>query len=198
MIPYTVVENVQNTNWELELISKYKPRVWINDRMNTCIAHARQIKKQGISLVTFDDLGEGSALADLHIAPLANFRNKKLDGIKVLEGMKYLVFPREVSELRRLREENQNWLVTLGGSDTHGVTISVVKYLIENSKIATIILGPAFGHECKLTHLNLEKLTIKKSVPSMINELSRHDFAITGGGITAFEAAAQGLETPVM
>ena len=198
MIPYAVVKNSGNADWELELISKYKPHVWINDRMDTSISHARRLKEQGLGLVTFDDLGGGAELSDVHVAPLAEFRSTKLQGVKRLEGLEYLIFPQEISELRGLRKKNDKWLVTLGGSDTHGVTVSVIKWLIEHSRKATIILGPSFAHEFKLTHKNLEMLTIKKSVPSMMNELARHDFAITGGGITSFEAAAHGVPTAVI
>ena len=83
-------------------------------------------------------------------------------------------------------------MVSLGGSDTHGVTFKVATYLKNKGMSATIILGPAFEHTCCNDLLN-NNFVIKRNVPSLINEFYKHDVAITGGGITPFEANASGL-----
>lgn len=197
-VPFTTVEVTENSNWELRLIAKYRPKVWVNDRLKTDIKHAERIKKAGLKLVTFDDYGSGASLADLHVAALSGIWGQLPAGKKVLTGPEYLAMPLEINKLRRLASVGSRWVVTLGGSDTHGVTISVVRWLNARSKPATILLGPAFAHEKALSLLDTSALTVKRRVPSLLKELASHDLAITGGGLTAFEAAAIGVPTAVI
>ncbi len=66
--------------------------------------------------------------------------------------------------------------------------------LVQMKRSATIIVGPAFAHHQALEHFANDPLfIIKKDVPSLIKEFSDYDLAITGGGITPFEANASGL-----
>ena len=89
-------------------------------------------------------------------------------------------------------------MISLGGSDTHGVTVKIAKWLGDNGMRATIILGPAFAHDDALASIDCRMFDIKRSVPSLAEEFYSHDIAITGGGLTAFEAAAAGLPTIVV
>jgi spore coat polysaccharide biosynthesis predicted glycosyltransferase SpsG len=197
-IPYVSVRNEKDAEWEMALIARFSPKVWINDRLNTNAEHAGLIKRAGLWLCTFDDMGSGATLADLHVAALANVRGESPAGKRVLIGSDYLIFPPEIARMRRARTEKRRWIVTLGGSDTHGVTISVIEWLYARSKPATIVLGPAFVHENALPFLDSERLIIKRSVPSLLEELADHDLAITGGGLTAFEAAVMGVPTVII
>lgn len=189
------VDAANGVGWELDLIRKYKPNVWINDRLNTNFSHANQIKQSGVFLVTFDDAGEGAKLADLHIAPLANIRKQVVLGKEVLVGVEYLTFSNELIKLRRLHDGNRGIIVTLGGSDTYSVTDRIIKHLKEVNIPATIILGPESNTSFFGKEIYSNNLVIKKSVKSLYYELSCHDLAITGGGLTAFEAAALGVPT---
>lgn len=197
-VPHMIAEESEGAAWESALIAECGAKVWIDDRLATDAPHARRIKEAGLKLATFDDTGPGAALADLHVAALAGVRGESPAGTKTLVGTDYLVFPPEVAQLRGLRTENKRWLVTLGGSDTHGATISVIEWLNARAKSATIVLGPGFSHEKALSSLDTGALTVKRSVPSLLQELASHDLAITGGGLTAFEAAAMGVPTAVI
>lgn len=197
-IPYATVSNLNDTEWEVSLIARFSPRVWINDRLNTDAEHAGRIKRAGLRLCTFDDTGSGATLADLHVAALANVRGESPAGKRTLIGSDYLIFPPEVAELRRVRMKRKGLIVTLGGSDTHGATISVIEWLNAKATSATILLGPAFEHESAMSSLDTENLIIKRCVPSLLKELAEHDLAITGGGITAFEAAVLGVPTAII
>ncbi len=197
-IPYVSVDSVKDSEWELSLIHRFCPTVWINDRLNTDVAHAVRIKSAGVKLVTFDDAGSGAALADLHVAALADVRSELPAGNKTLVGVEYLIFPPEISQLRRVRRQKKRWIVSLGGSDTHGATLSVAEWLNTRGITATILLGPAFTHDRELSSLDSQNLTIKRGVPSLLSEMADHDFAITGGGLTAFEAAVLGLPTAIV
>lgn len=198
-IPHRIV-NLDDfaSGWEIRLIQEDAISLWLNDRLDTDARHAEKIKVAGIPLVTFDDRGTGAALADLHIAALAFDAQEKLAGIRLLRGADYLILNQKISDYTRQRKELASILVTLGGSDTYGVTVQVVKLLKEMGLTATIVVGPSFMHMDKLNEALTEGFTLKRSVPSMIEEFYRHDLAITGGGITPFEANASGLPCVVI
>lgn len=179
--------------WQTDLIQKYDIKLWIDDRLNTDLGHAVQIKKCGIPLVTFDDRGTGAAQVDLNIVALAFDQFECLQGKKVLRGPRYLVLNREISQYKKLRTTRDSIVVTLGGSDTHGVTMRIVYILKKAGLSATVIVGPAFKHEAELLEVLDDRFVLKRGVPSLIEEFSHHDLAITGGGITPFEANASGL-----
>lgn len=198
-VPHRVVDLEDFTgNWEASLIQQDGITLWLNDRLDTDLRHAEKIKATGIPLVTFDDRGTGVALADLHIAALAFDEQERLGGAKLLRGADYLILNPQISDYTRLRKHLVNILVTLGGSDTYGVTVRVVQLLKEMGLTATIVVGPAFMHLDMLDEALTEGFTLKRGVPSMIEEFYRHDLAITGGGITPFEANASGLPCVVI
>ena len=180
-------------DWEGRLIEKEGVRVWVNDRLNTDVRHATKVKRRGIPLVTFDDRGDGAARADLNIAALAFNANEPLPGRRVLRGVDYLILNSEIARYRRLRQSVGRLLVTLGGSDTYGVTVNVVRCLRATGRVATVIVGPGFHHDADLAEVLRPGFEVKRGVPSLVAEFADYDLAITGGGITPFEANASGL-----
>jgi len=195
--PHTIVTDsaVADTDWEAQLVTRFGVKLWVNDQLQTDEMHASKIKDLGLALVTFDDLGSGSKLADLQVAALADTRGEVVAGKKVLTGVKYLILSPEISRYRRIRLSRGSLVASFGGSDTFGVTANLVEWLSKRRMTATLILGPGFDHEDELAGLDSDTFIVKKSVPSLAAEFSAHDLAVTGGGITAFEAAAAGLPT---
>ncbi len=198
-VPHQVVKlEDYSGNWEASLIQQDSITLWLNDRLDTDLRHTEKIKAVGTPLVTLDDRGAGATLADLHIAALAFDEQECLGGSKLLRGPDYLILNPEISAYTRLRKQLANILVTLGGSDTYGVTVRVVQLLKEMNLTATIVVGPAFMHRDMLNAVLTKGFTLKRGVPSLIAEFHRHDLAITGGGITPFEANASGLPCVVI
>lgn len=192
-IPYDLVElDPALSGWQSHAISKYGIRLWIDDRLNTDARHSRLVKDSGIPLVTFDDRGDGAAMADLNIVALSFNDTESLSGHKVLRGPEYLILNREIANYRYVRTGEGSIVVTLGGSDTHGATINVLQILKSADLSATVILGPAFKHMSELGQMG-GNFVLKRNVPSLMEEFSHHALAITGGGITPFEANAAGL-----
>ena len=195
---HEVVPLGDHNGWEGDVIERHGVRLWINDRLNTDAYHARQVKALGLPLVTFDDRGEGAALSDLNVAALVFDAIGKLQGQRILQGPDYLILDPEIARFQRLRKRVDSLLVTLGGSDTYGVTVGVVRHLAAAGRSATVIVGPAFAHLAALEQALTPAFELKIGVPSLIAEFSRHDLAITGGGVTPFEAAASGLPCVVV
>jgi spore coat polysaccharide biosynthesis predicted glycosyltransferase SpsG len=191
-LPFEVVDPAQAAQWASEAIRRHAPRVWLNDRLDTDLAHAQAVKAAGVALATIEDRGPGASLADLHIASLV-FTGEPLAGRRVLRGLDYLILNPEIAQWRRERHEARSLLVTLGGTDTYGATVKAVALLRKQGRAATVIVGPGFQHHEALRAELTADFTLKVGVPSMIEEMGRHDLAITGGGVTSFEAAASGL-----
>lgn len=180
------------SKWENALIDKYNLKYWINDRLNTDEKHSKNIVSKGIKLITFDDLGRGAVFSDLNICGLF-FNENNLSGKKILKGTDYLILNNEIDKYKRDRNKLKNLLVTLGGSDTYGVTIKVLKLLKNYNIKATIHIGPSFNHKEELDKELTNNYEVIKFIPSLIEEFSKYDLAITGGGVTPFEANASGL-----
>ena len=180
-------------NWEAKYIKQFGITTWINDRLDTDLIHAERIKHAGINLVTFDDHGTGAALADIHFAPLVFTGQEKLLGEKVCTGIRYLVLNQDINACKRVRHRLDSILVSLGGSDTYGVTVRVLEQLHALRRPATVVIGPSFAHDKELAKVLDGGFRVKRHVPSLIKEFVHHDLAITGGGITPFEANASGL-----
>jgi spore coat polysaccharide biosynthesis predicted glycosyltransferase SpsG len=181
--------------WETEALRTLKPAIWINDRLDTNAEHVECIKARGIPVVTFDDRGTGAALSDLNVAALVFEPEeiKRLQGGRLLTGVNHLVLDPAIKHFRRLRKEITSVLVTLGGADTYGTTVKVVALLSNKPWKVTVVLGPAFDHHAELAEVMPGHFEIRPCVSSMVEEMARHDMAVTGGGITPFEANAAGL-----
>ena len=192
-INYETVDLFESqSNWENDLIGKYEVDFWINDRLNTTEKHSLNIKKNHIKLITFDDLGSGAKNSDINVCGLF-FNNSNLQGKQILKGKNYLILNSEINAYKKERTGVKNILVTLGGSDTYGVTVKILKILKKYNIKATIHTGPSFKH---LDELNLELTSdyeVISFIPSLIKEFNKYDLAITGGGVTPFEANASGL-----
>jgi len=181
-----------SSGWENQLIQKYKIKYWLNDRLDTDEQHAQCVKNQAVILITFDDLGSGSIYSDIDICGLF-FKHNDIKGHKVLKGVKYLILNSDIDLYKRERTHIENVLVTLGGSDTYGVTVKVLRLLKKYNIKATLHVGPSFMHKEELEAELTANYKLVSFVPSLVEEFSKYDLAITGGGITPFEANASGL-----
>jgi spore coat polysaccharide biosynthesis predicted glycosyltransferase SpsG len=198
-MPVTTADVTDATSsWERTIVSQFGVTAWINDRLDTDRRHVARLKSLGVRTITFDDDGDGAPLYDLHVAALALIQGKQPKGRRALSGLEYLVLDPAIGPLRRKRNEGKRWVVCLGGADTYGVTVRVVELLKDSSASVTVLLGPAFRHDEELSHVIPVRFGIKRGVPSVPAELASHDVAVTGGGITAFEACCSGLPTIVV
>lgn len=192
-IDFEVVSlNDFSSNWESKLVEKYNVDYWINDRLDTDQRHSNNVKLSDIKLITFDDLGSGAKYCDLNVCGLF-FNNINIEGKRVLKDISYLILNSEIDFNQRRRNKVSNILVTLGGSDTYGITIKVIELLKRNNITATIHVGPSFKNFKALNETLSNEYQLLRNPPSLIKEFLKYDLAITAGGITPFEANATGL-----
>lgn len=182
------------SDWETALIHKYRINIWINDRMETCIESAKKIKHNDVLLCAFDDTGSGRLLTDVNFMSLT-FKKESLFNNKEYYGIDYLILNEEIKKYRKKRTTVKRILVSMGGSDTFHLTTRLYQFFknTEFQKYSiTLILGPANQDEI-VQNEKCDWIQLKESVPSLIQEFINYDLAITGSGITPFEACATGL-----
>lgn len=190
-ILYEVVDYYnEKDNWEAAIIQKYGVDVWLLDKFKTGIPMVQHVKATGIILAAIDDSGEGAVYTDLHFCSMI-FNN--LRGNHIYSGMDYLILNPDIVKYRRQRLKLGKIVITLGGSDTYGVTIRIVHLLKELGYSGDIIIGPNFQHNDMLEMELNSQFSVYRTVPSLIEKFQEYDLAITGGGITCFEANASGL-----
>lgn len=193
--PFITQDLSASSGWEKQIIKKRHVDIWVDDCLETTREHTEEVQQSGAKVVTFDNFGSGVADADLHIASLpAFYEQHPVQGKKVLKGVEWLILNPLAGKLRRHRTAGRKRAVCLGGSDTYGVTVKVASLLHDHDLEATYFVGPAFQSLGELAAI-IPATRIRHNVPSLIEELAEFDYAITGGGIVAFEAAAMGLPT---
>lgn len=198
-VAYHIVERLESrTDWETEIIRLHDIKVWINDRLYTGYAGAKRVSLAGALLISIDDWGEGAVLSEVNFAPMTFDKDVVLQGKRVLRGLDYCVLSRDVVKYRRRRHKLEKIAVTLGGSDTYGLTANTVECLLKLGLTATVFLGPTFYGADKLIERHGDSSIFRKNVPSLIEELYEFDCAVTGGGVTAIEAACAGLPTLIV
>lgn len=191
--PFDLIPLGRPAGWETAAIRKHSVTTWIDDRLDTERSHAETVKACGVRLVTFDDRGSGAELADVHFAALAFDASEELGGQLVCRGLEYLILDQAIERYRKHREKIEHVVVSLGGSDTYGITVGLVRFLVRKPWQVRVIMGPSFADEEALRAILPPHFDLKRNVPSLAEEFSTCDLAVTGGGMTPFEANAAGL-----
>lgn len=193
-IEFKIVDFSDKTsNWEEQIIRKYKVDTWINDKFETSWQMAKHIKDANVLLCLIDDTGKGEMFADIHFAGMIYPTRKSVGGKYTFYGNEYIVLNPEIALYRHRRNTLNRIVVSLGGSDPHGVTLDVVKELLQYPYAVDVVIGPNFIFREELEKLNRGRFSILQNVPSLIATFASYDLAVTGGGVTCCEANAAGL-----
>lgn len=193
-LPYIIVDYESETDWETELIQKYDADVWLEDKFETSDKMAERIAKNtGVLFCMIDEFSRNAVYADIHFGGMLYLAGNQIEGKKTYYGSDYVILNPEIDKYKHYREGVTKIIVTLGGSDPFGVTVDVVRELNRTEFDVEIVTGPDFDYKEELNRVNVKNYPVKHHLPSMIEEFSKFDFAITGGGVTCCEANASGL-----
>ena len=189
----------------------YRPDLWIFDILTTKKKWIKNIKKNNVPVVCFDDLDGGLFFADMVINAINGCwdENKALEAKfnNLFTGPKYAIINPSLLKLtvnKILIKDKLNIAISMGGSDTYGSTLRVGRILSETKDMnlnATFFLGPHFLHEDefeKEIKKIFTKYTIKRNVKYLYKELVKNDVVICGGGHTLFELSAIGVPALVL
>jgi len=176
----------------------------INDILDTTREYMEGIKEIGVFVVNFEDLGEGSKLANIVF-------NDMYGGFEIPDnyrvGYKYAVLNENflVQPPNSFSEIVKNVLISFGGVDQNNLTfktLSSIKDLIKQRDISVkIIVGSLYSHfkelEDFISTFNLSSyVSVLHNVKSMASEMNGVDLGFTSNGRTVYELAS--MRIPVI
>ena len=204
----TVINNLDVFNQEEFLknaVQESDCNIVIMDfRENISLDFLHSLRKQGIILVDIDDPNEKRLAADLAFYPPVP-QVKKMDWSgfqgQLMVGWEWIILRKEFTAManqQRIPNDKLHLLVTMGGSDPAGFTLTVIEVLdlLENDFDTTVVLGAAFSREEELQSLLLRtkrKFRILRNIQNMAAIMAQADLAIASFGMTAYELACMGV-----
>ncbi len=182
-------------------IISLKPDIVINDILDTNLEDVMPLKKAGVRVINFEDLGMGASESDITINEL--FETPILDSDNILWGSKYF-FVREEFDHAIVHEESNkvsSVLISFGGIDKLNCTLKAYEAIKELCKThhikINIVTGPGYEHYKNLQEItrdnDLVVLTNATGVISSIME--KCEIAITSNGRTVYELTHMNIPT---
>lgn len=190
------VQTFENTSQLFQIIKKFSPDIIINDILNTNESYVKKLKKFGIFVINFEDLGRGSDFANLVFNPIYYQKSTS----KKFFGEKYACVREEFRKGRKNISKN-SVVITFGGVDPKKLTIRVLKILKKfkpNFKII-VIVGHEFSHKDRVFYEveKVKQVGIKIEVVEKTDAISKFIdssmFVITANGRTVFEVASRNI-----
>ena len=199
-----VLDAVTEQTTLFEQLREYAPAIVINDILDTDADYIDKLKSDGLFLVNFEDLGEGSLHANLVFNALYEFsappEHHRFGAKYVCLGESFLLLPPAP-----FRDPAATLLITFGGSDENnltGRTCEILPPLLQETTLerVLVVLGPAYAHHQELNALLESSKTSVRScihvyskVENMASLIREADIAVTSNGRTVYELAAMGV-----
>ena len=178
----------------IEIINEFKCDIIINDILDTSLNYMKKIRNMNLRICNFEDLGEGSKLADIVINDLYEKKNN-LDNF--FWGSKYYFLRDEFlyTQSNDINKEVKNILITFGGTDPLNLTKKTYDIVKKNNneKINyNFLLGMGYFdfdgiEEDSRKHKNIN---IFKDVKFVSKLMKKNDLAISSQGRTMYELAS--------
>jgi len=202
-------DKIMDSNYEVRIqqhkdiaedIYKLAPDIIINDRLDTSKEYMSSISPIAQKVINFEDLGEGSAIANLVIN--AMYPERKVMANHYY-GPKYFILRDEFlfEKEKKIKKNIKNVLLSFGGVDPNDYTKRVLDLIYdycrkENLKI-TAVTGMGYKNSEELAK-NYPLANIKQDVKNMSDEISNSDLIFTSAGRTTFEVASIGVPCIVL
>lgn len=201
LFPYRTINN----NDELfEIISDYKPDIFVNDCLNTESSYIKKIKSIVPRVVTIEDLGTGAYEADAVLNALYEPPEKATD--RFYSGHKYVCLRDEflMSVPKSYSEFVKNIVVLFGGTDPANLNEKTYLAAVElNKKYPGIsfsfITGIGYEYEKHGVVTNEDRnIFVYPNVPVVTKYTKNADIAVTSQGRTIYELASMGIPSVVL
>lgn len=171
------------------------PDMVVNDCLDTRREYVQELRRRGIKVVNFEDVGTGAALADLTINDL--YEMHSLDGDNIRWGLEYFFLRDEFREARRnaFRPRVENLLITFGGTDQHDLTRKILAAIgdlcARNDIAVNIVTGPGYLYKDALREeiagMDYKKVYFTSATDIMSRVMENMDLAVTSNGRTVYE-----------
>ena len=198
--PLTVVE----PETELAALRELAPDVIVNDVLDTEKAEIEVLQSVGATLVNFEDLGSGAALADFVVNALYDAPEHGV-GANTYHGVSHCVLRDEFysADPIQVSAEVREVLVTFGGTDPNDLTGRCLAWLdsLPGDWRITVVTGLGVPDPERFERFAAEAqhaVEIVVNTPIVSRYMARADLAITSAGRTVFELASLGVPTIVI
>ncbi|MDO6443712.1 hypothetical protein [Marinobacter sp. 2_MG-2023] len=186
---------IQESDDLIRDIERLRPNVVINDKLDTQPGEIRELKRKGMKVINFEDLGEGAKFADLVINAIYPERQVLPDHYF---GHDYVVLRDEfiLTPPKPVQNVVSNVLLTFGGVDPDNLTKKVLKaihqYCQSNGIGISVVTG--FGYRYHSSLDEFDNVRVFRNTSSISDHMINADIAFTSAGRTTYEIAS--LEVP--
>jgi len=168
---------------------------------------SRILRNENYKIMIIDDAWIQYLYANFLIngTPVKQYHNYKIvnNSAKIFLGTKYFIMSEEFLKHKKrvseIREKKQYRIViSIGGSDTHNLTLLILKSLLDLDYLQIIVIVGPFSHnQTKLEKLikNNKHIIVLRSPKSIWKEFNKADLVISSAGSTLFELAVQRVPT---
>jgi CMP-N-acetylneuraminic acid synthetase len=183
----------------VEEIVRLRPDVVVNDILDTDASYMRRLKDLGFVTINFEDLGEGSRLADVAINALYP---EKAPYINHYYGHEYFCARDEFhfTPPKEVGLAVKNILVTFGGTDPNNLTQKVISaihdFCASRGITITVVAGLGYTHQAGLA--SFSQVRLARDVRNMSDYMLGADIAFTSAGRTVYEMACVGTPCVVL
>ena len=207
------VSQIQDANDTVEVIDDFKPDWIIVDHYALDAKWFSVVEKTSSKILVIDDLGDRNLICDLLLdqnlgASADKYDDKLPSKCRLLLGPTFALLRREFREWRqrslerRLSNNIENVLITMGGVDLENYTLQVLKRIAKSKysmKCAfTVITGRSYPFSKALEEFINESdlmVSILSNIENMAEIMSKSDLCIGAAGSTSWERCCLGLPT---
>jgi UDP-2,4-diacetamido-2,4,6-trideoxy-beta-L-altropyranose hydrolase len=187
-----------NSISEINILKSSSANLIFMDRLETTRELVKKIINEGKKIVTFDDYGSGRMFASLAICAILN---DLPDSRNLYKGYDYLILSNNLYKLSEFKNTPNKIVATFGGYDARNLCQHFLDNIsaLPNYFSVDIILGNVKNLKLEnyLDQIVSMKIQDRVSIhnrPSKYYEIiSQADIAISSGGLSIFEFAANGI-----
>jgi len=184
-------------------IRNINPDIIVVDKLKESTKKLEMFKKNSKFLIGIDYTSKNKNFLDLGIPIL--YHNTALSSINLKNIFDFAILEKSFLKNQGIGvKKNINSLIILqGGSDTHSFIPKILEAtnMINNSIEITVVVGSGFKDWKKLeksTKRNKNKVKVLHNISNIHNVMSKHDLAITAGGMTLLELAYLGIPSIIV
>ncbi len=192
-------ELIEDDNDFYRLLDRMRANIVVNDCLDTSEEYIRNLQKYADKVVTIEDMGTGSAVADVCI----NALYEKNDNPNIYCGEKYVCLRDEflIAQPKVIEKTVKNVLVLFGGTDPSNLTkklYHIAKRWDENLTF-TFITGIGYDPlSLGITADESHHIEVLNNVKNVSKYMEAADIAFTSQGRTVYELAAIGVPSIVL
>jgi spore coat polysaccharide biosynthesis predicted glycosyltransferase SpsG/CTP:molybdopterin cytidylyltransferase MocA len=190
------VQRVADEASFLAFLEQFRPHIAILDVLDTSQAYVREVKARAGFVISLEDLGPGSRVADLVINDLYTDFYPQANH---WYGVQYALLAPQFDDAAPapFAPEVGRILVAFGGTDQHDLTAKALAALqaIGFAGEVLVVLGPGYAHgPVDVAAFGLAGRVLR-SVPNMAQLMRQAHLAITSAGRTVTELMTLGVPT---